>query len=100
MSNKKLVSNTLADAKTNPNFDDPVKRLEKVSLPSEVRSFLRLSPQDRISNSTPSPGQVNLSTPIQIQLRDQRSFGRHPLIGVCLIKDFRAYEVSVSLVRI
>ncbi|KAK0429500.1 hypothetical protein QR680_011409 [Steinernema hermaphroditum] len=59
----------IADAKQNPNFSRPLLTFPTVVMPE----LLLYAP------------------PITLNLYDQRSFGRQPLVGVCIIKNFSRY---------
>ncbi|CAJ0931431.1 unnamed protein product, partial [Mesorhabditis belari] len=68
----------LNDVKENPNFTEPLLSFQEILLPDEL----------------------SLAPPLIFNLHDQRAFRRAPLVGVCLISDYKRFVKQAILQKV
>ncbi|KAI6228647.1 hypothetical protein M3Y99_01205300 [Aphelenchoides fujianensis] len=69
VADRRDTTDTIDDTGVNPNFERPLLTFSAVQMPSLL----------------------NYAPPIVLNLHDRRSFGRKPLVGTCIVKNFQRF---------
>ncbi|CAD5210284.1 unnamed protein product [Bursaphelenchus xylophilus] len=72
VADRKDTTDIIEDTSVNPNFVMPLLTFSEVQMPAEL----------------------GFAPPIVLNLHDRRSFGRQPLVGACIVKNFQKYMIS------
>ncbi|KAI6222605.1 hypothetical protein M3Y95_00911300 [Aphelenchoides besseyi] len=72
VADRRDTTDVIEDTGVNPNFERPLLTFSEVEMPIVL----------------------NYAPPIVLNLHDRRSFGRKPLIGTCIVKNFQRYMCS------